>query len=282
MTAVDSTSEMPTINHSDGRLLTNLRLDEMIRDDDDEVAGITILDDEEVLPGIIFVVLLHVFTEVIPRLVDPDVQSPSISRNLRPRRKQSSARRNDLDHALDGMSENVTAIHDSNSVLPELSPKDGDYNNSEGTQSGSDDDIVPSPAKSDQMTQQADDDSMSPPPPPPTHVDKGKRRALCVPADEEEIDNDGHVVDDEQDLDASKIPGRLPREATHRALALGERTEQEAKKIAKEYGKDVQTILIAAGLAHKVTRGENSWNLYQSWYKEKFPKSAESELSAIN
>jgi len=42
--------EMPTINHSDGRLLTNLRLDEMIRDgdlrvilhDDDEVAGIIV------------------------------------------------------------------------------------------------------------------------------------------------------------------------------------------------------------------------------------------------
>lgn len=290
MTAVDSASEMPTINHSDGRLLTNLWLDEMIRDgdlhvilrNDDEVAGINpILDDEEVLPGIIFVVLLHVFTEVVPRLVDPGVQSPSISRNLRLRKKQSSAGRNDLDHALDGMSESVTAIHDSNSVLPELSPKDSDYNNAEGTQSGSDDDIVESPAKSDQMTQQVDDDSMSPPPPPPTHVDKGKCRALCVPADEEEIDNDGHVVDDEQDLDASKVPGRLPREATRRALALGEKTEQEAKKIAKEYGKDVQMILIAAG-AHKVTRGENSWNLYQSWYKEKFPKSAESELSAID
>jgi len=155
-----------------------------------------------------------------------------------------------------------------------MSPKDSDYNNAEGTQSGSDDDIVESPAKSDQMTQQVDDDSMSPPPPPspspppppPTRVDKGKRRALCVPADEEEIDNDGHVVDDEQDLDASKVPGRLPREATRRALALSEKTEQEAKKIAKEYGKDVQMILIAAGLAHIRKIDVSSLCLYIPFY----------------
>jgi hypothetical protein len=298
--AVDSALEVPTNKQSDGRLLTNLQLDKMIRDgdlhaifdNDDKVAGINdVLDDEEVLPGIIFVVLLHVFTEVVPHPVNPGIRSPSISHNLRLRRKQSS--RKGLDHALDGTSESVTAILDSNSVLPELSPEDSDYNDAEGTKSGSDDDIAEPPAKLDhgvkatkavsarQMTQRVDEDSMLPAPP-PTHVDKGKRRAPCAPADEEEIDDDEHVIDNEQDLDTGKVPGRLPQEAIRRALALGEKTEQEAKKIAKEYGKDVQTILIAAGLAQKATRGENSWNLYQSWYKEKFPKSAEGELSVTN
>ncbi|OJA12177.1 hypothetical protein AZE42_11277, partial [Rhizopogon vesiculosus] len=116
------------------------------------------------------------------------------------------------------------------------------------------------------------------PAPPPTYVDKGKRRVPCAPPDDEEIDDDEHVIDNEQDLDIGKVPGQLPQEAIRRALALSEKTEQEAKKIAKEYRKDVQMILIAAGLAQKATRGENSWNLYQSWYKEKFPKSVKTSM----
>ncbi|OJA13876.1 hypothetical protein AZE42_10083, partial [Rhizopogon vesiculosus] len=239
---VDSALEVPTNKQSDGCLLTNLQLDKMIRDGDlhaifdnnDKVAGINhVLDDEEVLP------------------VNPGIRSPSINHNLRLCRKQSS--RKGLDHALD-----------------ELSPEDSDYNDAEGTKSGSDDNITEPPAKLDHV----DKDSMLPAPP-STHMDKGKRRAPCAPADEEEIDDDEHVIDNEQDLDTGKVPGQLPQEAIRRALALSEKTEQEAKKIAKEYGKDVQTILIAAGLAQKATQGENSWNLYQNWYKEKFPKSAE-------
>ncbi|OJA17284.1 hypothetical protein AZE42_12096, partial [Rhizopogon vesiculosus] len=200
MTVVDSASEVPTIKHSDGHLLTNLCLDEMIRDgdlhvildDDDEVAEINaILDDEEVLP------------------VDCPCRKQSLHKGL--------------DNALD-----------------ELSLEDSDYNDAEGTKSGSDNDIAKPPAKLNH-----DEDSMLPAPP-PTHVDKGKCRAPCAPPDDEEIDDDGHVIDDEQDLDIGKVPGRLPQEATRRALALSEKTEQEAKKIAKEYGKDVQMILIAA------------------------------------
>ncbi|KAG2060365.1 hypothetical protein BDR06DRAFT_967356 [Suillus hirtellus] len=138
MTVVDSALGKPTIKRSDDCLLTNLQLDEMIRDGDLHM----ILDnDEEVLP--------------VPHPVDHGIQSPSISHNFHLRRKQSLA------------------------------------------------------------------------------------------------------------------------EAIHKALALGEKTQQEAKKIAKEYGKDVQTILIAAGLTQKATQSENSWNLHQSWYKEKFPKSVE-------
>ncbi|OJA19753.1 hypothetical protein AZE42_13053 [Rhizopogon vesiculosus] len=232
---VDSALEVPTNKQSDGRLLTNLQLDKMIRDGDlhaifdnnDKVAGINhVLDDEEVLP------------------VNPGIRSPSINHNLRLRRKQSLHK--GLDHALD-----------------ELSPEDSDYNDAEGTKSGSDDNITEPPAKLDhgakatkavsarQMTQRVDEDSMLPAP--PTHMDKGKRRAPCAPADEEEIDDDEHVIDNEQDLDTGKVPGQLPQEAIRRALALSEKTEQEAKKIAKEYGKDVQTILIAAGLAQKAT-----------------------------
>ncbi|KAG1840420.1 hypothetical protein C8R48DRAFT_679591 [Suillus tomentosus] len=231
-TVVDSALGKPTIKRSNDRLLTNLQLDEMIRDGDLHM----ILDnDEEVLP--------------VPHPVDPGIQSPSISHNFHLRRKQSLAVRKGLDHALD-----------------ELSPAESDHGAKDTTT-----------ASARQMTQREDKDSMSPAPL-PTRVDKSIRGVSCVPADEEEeevVDDDEHVIDDEQDLDTGKVPGQLPQEAIRKALALGEKTQQEAKKIAKEYGKDVQTILIAAGLTQKATRSENSWNLHQSWYKEKFPKSIE-------
>lgn len=73
------------------------------------------------------------------------------------------------------------------------------------------------------------------------------------------------------------MSGRLPQEAIDKAVALGDKTVTEAAKIAKEYGKSTCTILIQAGLAVKATQADNSWNIYQAWYKMKYPKSSDSE-----
>jgi hypothetical protein len=111
--------------------------------------------------------------------------------------------------------------------------------------------------------------------------DKGKGRMLPVPADVEEIDSDQDEVDDGQEGHTGNKPGRLPQEAISKAAALGDETYAKASEIAKEYGKDVSTILIAAGLSTKATRGENPWNMYQAWYRVKHPKSPDGESSVV-
>jgi hypothetical protein len=63
---------------------------------------------------------------------------------------------------------------------------------------------------------------------------------------------------------------------------LGEKTVEEAKKIAEQYGKSLRTILIQAGLSVKPTQAENGWNMYQAWYTVQFPKSPDSESCVVS
>ena len=101
------------------------------------------------------------------------------------------------------------------------------------------------------------------------------------PGSPKEIDSDQDEVGDEPEAHTGNRPGRLPQEAINKAAALGDETYAKASEIAKEYGKDVSTILIAAGLSIKATRGENPWNMYQAWYRVKHPKSPDGESSVV-
>ncbi|KAG1816765.1 uncharacterized protein BJ212DRAFT_1480622 [Suillus subaureus] len=171
----------------------------------------------------------------------------------------------------------------SNAVLPEASPEDSDYNDEEKSQSGSNnDDADKSPMPPGTQPQQADEDHVSPTP--PARQAKGKGKQLPPPADDEEqhdnqhqadLDNSQQQVDLDENSGDSLMSGQLPQEAIDKAITLGDKTVAEAEKIAKEYGKSVQTILIQAGLVVKTTCADNSWNMYQAWYKMKHPKSSD-------
>lgn len=151
-------------------------------------------------------------------------------------------------------------------MLPEASPEDSDYNDEEKSQSGSDnDDADKSPVPPGTQPQQADKDHISPAP--PAWQAKGKGKQLPPPADDEEQHNDQHQADLDQNSGDSLMSGQLPQEAIDKAVALGDKTVAEAEKIAKEYDKSVRTILIQARLAVKTTCADNSWNMYQAWYK---------------
>ncbi|KAG1822679.1 uncharacterized protein BJ212DRAFT_1477097 [Suillus subaureus] len=149
---------------------------------------------------------------------------------------------------------------------------DCNYNDEEKSQLGSDnDDADKSPVPPGTQPQQADKDHVSPAP--PARQAKGKGKQLPPPADDEEQHNNQHQADlddgqQQVDLDENS-------EAIDKAVALGDKTVAEVEKIAKEYGKSVRTILIQAGLAVKTTCADNSWNMYQAWYKTKHPKSSD-------
>ncbi|KAG2346323.1 hypothetical protein BDR05DRAFT_945907 [Suillus weaverae] len=169
----------------------------------------------------------------------------------------------------------------SNAMPPEASPEGSDYEQSELGSNDDDADKSPVPSRT-QPDQEVDEDRVSPAP--PARRAKGKGREQPPPADDEDLHDVQHQVDlddsqQEVDLDEnsgdSLLSGRLPQEAIDKAVALGDKTVAEAEKIAKEYGKSTRTILIQAGLAVKTTRADNSWNMYQAWYKMKYPKSSD-------
>ncbi|KAG1874421.1 hypothetical protein F4604DRAFT_1680955 [Suillus subluteus] len=178
----------------------------------------------------------------------------------------------------------------SNAVPPEASPEGSDYEQSEPGSNDDDADKSPVPSRT-QPDQEVDEDRVSPAP--PARRAKGKGREQPPPADDEDLHDVQHQVDlddgqqqvdlddgqQQVDLDEnsgdSLLSGRLPQEAIDKAVALGDKTVAEVEKIAKEYGKSTRTILIQAGLAVKTTRADNSWNMYQAWYKMKYPKSSD-------
>jgi hypothetical protein len=177
--------------------------------------------------------------------------------------------------------------------LPDFSPEGSDSSDSEKSELSSDSDKSlakskhgtkgnkASLASSSQKCRPVDEDCVSAKPP-PTRKAKAKGRELPVPTNDEHADDDEHVVDVDLDADTGYplIPARLPQEAICKAIALGEKTVAEATKIGKEYGKPVRTILIEAGLAVKAVRAENSWNMYQVWYKTMHLKSLNGEYHA--
>ncbi|KAG2153814.1 hypothetical protein DEU56DRAFT_907293 [Suillus clintonianus] len=202
----------------------------------------------------------------------PDVPVLLKKRKLRQRRKISSAAREVDEHS------------------SEASPEGSDYEQSEPGSNDDDADKSPVPSRT-QPDQEVDEDRVSPAP--PARRAKGKGREQPPPADDEDLHDVQHQVDlddgqqqvdlddgqQEVDLDEnsgdSLLSGRLPQEAIDKAVALGDKTVAEAENIAKEYGKSTRTILIQAGLAVKTTRADNSWNMYQAWYKMKYPKSSD-------
>ncbi|KAG2154294.1 uncharacterized protein EDB93DRAFT_1102424 [Suillus bovinus] len=109
----------------------------------------------------------------------------------------------------------------------------------------------------------------------PGRKDKGKMRKLPPPTEIEDLNNDQNDVNIDKNSGDSLMSGQLPQEAINKAIALGKKTVEEAKNIANEYGKSVCTILIQARLSVKPTRAENSWNMYQVWYKMQHPKSSD-------
>jgi len=114
-------------------------------------------------------------------------------------------------------------------------------------------------------------------------VPENGAKGLPAPTDDEDYDppvtDNDQEPDDDQEPNAPDplMPGRLPREGILKAIALGEKTVAEARKIANEYGKSVRTILLEAGLSVKPNRAENSWNMHQLWYKIRHPKSSDGE-----
>ncbi|KAG1848657.1 hypothetical protein F4604DRAFT_1935228 [Suillus subluteus] len=202
----------------------------------------------------------------------PDVPVLLKKRKLRQRRKISSA---------------VCEVDEHSS---EASPEGSDYEQSEPGSNDDDADKSPVPSRT-QPDQEVDKDHISPAP--PARRAKGKGREQPPPADDEDLHDIQHQVDlddgqhqvdlddgqQQVDLDEnsgdSLLSGRLPQEAIDKAVALGDKTVAEVEKIAKEYGKSTCTILIQAGLAVKTTWADNSWNMYQAWYKMKYPKSSD-------
>ncbi|KAG1776145.1 hypothetical protein EV702DRAFT_1198450 [Suillus placidus] len=179
--------------------------------------------------------LLTNYEDVVPD--GPDVQLLPPKRVLRQHRQKSSA-------ACQG---------ENNS--DESSPEGSDYNDAkQGELSSGNDNTDELPMPSCTQPQQVDEDRISPAP--PARRANGKGREVPPRADYEDLDDDQH------------------QEAIHKAVALGEKTVAEVKKIAKEYGKSARMILIQAGLAVKATRADNNWNMYQAWYKMKHPKSS--------
>ncbi|KAG1883233.1 hypothetical protein F4604DRAFT_1677593 [Suillus subluteus] len=169
----------------------------------------------------------------------------------------------------------------SNAMPPEASPEGSDYEQSKPGSNDDDADKSPVPSHT-QPDQEVDEDHVSPAP--PAQRAKGKGREQPPPTDDEDLHDVQHQVDlddgqQQVDLDEnsgdSLLSGRLPQEAIDKAVALGDKTVAEVEKIAKEYGKSTRTILIQAGLAVKTTRADNSWNMYQAWYKMKYPKSSD-------
>ncbi|KAG1832370.1 hypothetical protein EV424DRAFT_1533540 [Suillus variegatus] len=162
-------------------------------------------------------------------------------------------------------------------LLEESLPDGSDYNDAEEHEPSSDSHSADDPPA--QSKQGATGKTSLPciSPAPPGRKDKGKGRKLPPPADIEDLDNDQNDVDVDKSSGDPLTSGRLPQEAIDKAIALGKKTVEEAKSIAKEYGKSVRTILIQDGLSVKPTRAENSWNMYQVWYKMQHPKSSDAE-----
>ncbi|KAG1727839.1 hypothetical protein EDB19DRAFT_1941966 [Suillus lakei] len=85
--------------------------------------------------------------------------------------------------------------------------------------------------------------------------------------------------DDDNDLPVTSRPGRLCQEGIDDAQELGCKTLHAAKLIGDKYGKSACTILIEAGLSVKHSRAETPWNMHQGWYKGKYPRETDEELS---
>ncbi|KAG1852295.1 hypothetical protein DFJ58DRAFT_728629 [Suillus subalutaceus] len=89
-----------------------------------------------------------------------------------------------------------------------------------------------------------------------------------------------HACDDEVGREESRLqPGRLCQEGIDDAQELGRKTLHAAKLIGDKYGKSARTILIEAGLSVKHSRAETPWNMHQGWYKGKYPRETDEELS---
>ncbi|KAG2144234.1 hypothetical protein DEU56DRAFT_754299 [Suillus clintonianus] len=82
-----------------------------------------------------------------------------------------------------------------------------------------------------------------------------------------------------EDLPIASRPGRLCQEGVHDAQELGRKTLEAAKAIGAKYGKSARTILIEAGLSVKHSRAETPWNMHQGWYKSKYPREKDEQLS---
>ncbi|KAG1784800.1 uncharacterized protein HD556DRAFT_1451367 [Suillus plorans] len=82
-----------------------------------------------------------------------------------------------------------------------------------------------------------------------------------------------------EDLPIASRPGRLCQEGVDDAQELGRKTLEAAKAIGDKYGKSARTILIEAGLSVKHSRAETPWNMHQGWYKGKYPREKDEQLS---
>ncbi|KAG1816427.1 uncharacterized protein BJ212DRAFT_1480875 [Suillus subaureus] len=82
-----------------------------------------------------------------------------------------------------------------------------------------------------------------------------------------------------EDLPIASRPGRLCQEGVDDAQELRCKTLEAAKAIGAKYGKSAHTILIEAGLSVKHSRAETPWNMHQGWYKGKYPREKDEQLS---
>ncbi|KAG1888874.1 uncharacterized protein F5891DRAFT_987757 [Suillus fuscotomentosus] len=85
--------------------------------------------------------------------------------------------------------------------------------------------------------------------------------------------------DDDNDPPVTSRPGRLCQEGIDDTQELGRKTLHAAKLIGDKYGKSARTILIEARLSVKHSRAETPWNMHQGWYKGKYPRETDEELS---
>jgi hypothetical protein len=128
-------------------------------------------------------------------------------------------------------------------------------------------------------------------PPPLTAKEKGKGRALV--SDDEGDQSDGrqptptsgsrHDLEEEEEEEEEEPThgrkyGPLSKAALLEAVELGNRTREDAERIAKKYGKAPRTVMIAAGLGIQNAREPNFCNQYKVWYAHHHPKPDGSKL----
>jgi hypothetical protein len=123
-----------------------------------------------------------------------------------------------------------------------------------------------------------------------TAKQKGKQKACSVDSGGEEVGDgadagqDAENADDEDVAEGTRhcVPGPLSQEALEEIGKLREKTMADVEALARKYGKNTRTIMIAAGLGvHHSRNTDNFSNKFKVWYAHKHPKPEDSTLHAI-
>jgi hypothetical protein len=121
-----------------------------------------------------------------------------------------------------------------------------------------------------------------------TAKQRGKRRVVVPPGDgdgvpREEVEaarsqhsgtaggDAGDVRDVNAEEDWARAKGPLSAAAKSEIAVFGSRTYDEAKGLAKKYGKDISEVMVQAGLGFRWGRSSQMANQFRRWYSLKFP-----------